>query len=223
MLQLVHLVKKYKTESGSITALNDVSLTVRRGDRIGILGHNGSGKSTLIRLVGGIEAPTSGRVQRGMSVSWPLGFRGGIHPNLTAVENIRFIARIYGLNSEEIAQRVQEFSELGVRLRDPVRTYSAGMRAKLSFGISLAIEFDCYLIDEIVAFGDRRFRRKCKEELFDKRGDRSMLIVSHLPSVLRRYCNKVIVMRRGSLVDEIDINDDSVWRRYADVSTSPHS
>jgi capsular polysaccharide transport system ATP-binding protein len=223
MIELVNVVKEYKTSSGVLRAVDNVSFTIGKGERVGILGHNGSGKSTIVRLVGGVEMPTAGKIIRRMSVSWPLGFRGGIHPNLTAYDNIRFIARIYDRPYEELAASVEEFSELGKRLKDPVFTYSSGMRAKLSFGVSLGVEFDCYLIDEIVAFGDRHFRQKCRVELFEKRSDRALLIVSHLPNVIHEYCDNAIILRNGRFIERLPVDKNKAWRAEMRQRVESHS
>ncbi len=218
MITVSNLVKDYRTNSGRIRALDGINLTVCRGQRIGVLGKNGSGKSTLIRVVGGVELPTRGKVRREMSVSWPLAFRGGFQNNLSAYENLRFIARIYQRSFEELCAYVEDFTELGARLRDPVQTYSSGMRAKLSFGVSLAIEFDCYLVDEVFAVGDRRFRKKCKEELFDKRSDRALLMVSHQPATIKQSCDIGILIEKGRHIDTFDVKHGSDWKKYALVA-----
>ena len=177
MIKIDHVSKSYGTRNGAAQILTDVNLEIYRGQKIGILGRNGSGKSTIIRLISGAEQPTSGRITRDMSVSWPLAFGGAFQSALTGLDNLRFICRIYGTQAEDKIEFVQEFSELGLYLREPVRSYSSGMRARLAFAISMVVEFDCFLIDEIVAVGDARFHRKCHVELFEKRAERAMIIV----------------------------------------------
>ena len=134
---------------------DNLNFTLPQAGIVGIIGPNGAGKSTIIRLISGAERPTSGRITRGMSVSWPLAFGGAFQGTLTGLDNLRFICRVYGTSTEDKVPFVQEFSELGRYLHEPVKTYSAGMRARLAFAISMVIEFDCFLIDEIVAVGDR--------------------------------------------------------------------
>ena len=153
MIELSQIVKRYKTRSGTHTVLDGVDLTVRMGDKLGILGRNGAGKSTLIRLISGAELPTRGTIVRRMSVSWPLAFGGAFQGSLTGIDNVRFICRVYGAQLKEVFPFVEDFSELGKFLREPVKTYSSGMRARLAFAISMAIEFDCFLIDEVIAVG----------------------------------------------------------------------
>lgn len=215
MIEIVDLVKEYKTDSGVIRALDGVSLTIERGKHVGVLGRNGSGKSTLIRLVGGVELATSGTIKRTMSVSWPLAFRGGFQNEMSGYQNLRFLARIYNRPYDEMRAYVEEFSELGQRLKDPIYTYSSGMRAKMNFATSLAIEFDCYLIDEVMAVGDQRFKRKCRVELFEKRKDRTMLIVSHQSRTIQQSCEIGILIKDGRYVDTFDIKADRKWQKYA--------
>ena len=208
MIHLSNVNKVYATRSGPVHVLRDVKLTVNAGERIGILGRNGAGKSTLIRLVSGAEFPTSGRVQRHMSVSWPLAFGGAFQGSLTGLDNLRFICRIYGVDPEDKIAFVEEFSELGIYLREPVKAYSSGMRARLAFAISMVIEFDCFLIDEIIAVGDTRFHEKCAHELFVKRGDRAMIIVSHHAAYIREHCTRAAVLAGGAL-HHFDTVDDA--------------
>jgi capsular polysaccharide transport system ATP-binding protein len=199
MIRLTNVNKVYPTRGGPVRILRDVNLTVNPGERVGILGRNGAGKSTLIRLVSGAELPTSGHVERHMSVSWPLAFGGAFQGSLTGLDNLRFICRIYGTDPEDKIAFVQEFSELGIYLREPVKSYSSGMRARLAFALSMVIEFDCFLIDEIIAVGDARFHEKCNYELFEKRGDRAMIIVSHNGSYIREHCTRAAVLTAGEL------------------------
>lgn len=185
---------------------NDVNLVVKQGERVGLLGRNGAGKSTLIKLIGGVEMPSSGRVIRKMSVSWPLGFAGGFQGSLTGYDNARFIARVYRRDYNSVRRFVEEFTELGRQLMMPVKTYSSGMRARLAFALSLAIEFDCYLIDEIVLVGDQNFQRKCHNELFSQRNGRSMIIASHSSEFIRQYCDVGVIIENGKLTKYEDIN-----------------
>jgi capsular polysaccharide transport system ATP-binding protein len=199
MIRLRDVNKIYPTGSGPVQILSDINFTVRPGERVGVLGRNGAGKSTLIRLVSGAELPTSGIVERAMSVSWPLAFGGAFQGSLTGLDNLRFICRIYGADPEDKIQFVEEFSELGLYLREPVKSYSSGMRARLAFALSMVIEFDCFLIDEIIAVGDARFHERCNHELFTKRGDRAMIIVSHDAGYIREHCSRASVISGGRL------------------------
>jgi ABC-type polysaccharide/polyol phosphate transport system ATPase subunit len=199
MIELSHVSKRYPVHGGDRLILDDINLRIERGEKIGILGRNGSGKSTLIRLISGAERPTSGTITRTMSVSWPLAFSGGFQGSLTGLDNLRFICRIYNTSIEDKIDFVQDFSELGRYLREPVKTYSSGMCARLAFALSMVIEFDCYLIDEVVAVGDGRFRERCQSELFEKRSDRAMIIVSHNGDFIEKHCNSFAAITGGSL------------------------
>lgn len=200
MIELNDIHKFYPTRSGPKTILDGVNLTVAPGERVGILGRNGAGKSTLIRLISGAEQPSRGHINRRMSVSWPLAFGGAFQGALTGIDNLRFICRIYGTSAEDKIPFVEDFSELGIYLREPVRSYSAGMRARLAFAISMVVEFDCFLIDEVVAVGDARFHQKCHVELFEKRADRAMIIVSHDPVYVREHCHRAVVLSGGRIL-----------------------
>ncbi|ASQ89786.1 ATP-binding protein [Prosthecochloris sp. GSB1] len=199
MIVVENVSKRYKTRAGFNTVLDGISLRIEKGEKLGILGRNGSGKSTLIRLLGGVEQPDRGRIIRGMSVSWPLAFSGAFQGSLTGIDNLRFICRVYGTSVEDKIPQVKEFSELGRYLREPVKTYSSGMKARLAFALSMAIEFDCYLIDEVTAVGDSRFHDKCRYELHEKRSDRSIILVSHNPKEIRRHCDIFYVLKRSGL------------------------
>lgn len=206
MILLEDIVKTYPLRSGNTTVLDHINLQVQPGEKVGILGRNGSGKSTLIRIISGAERPSSGSIIRKMSVSWPLAFGGAFQGSLTGIDNLRFICRIYGTSTEDKIPFVQEFSELGKYLNEPVKTYSSGMAARLAFAISMVVEFDCFLIDEITAVGDSRFHAKCHEELFVKRKDRAMMMVSHDAGFIREHCDRAAVIAHGKLhaFDQID-------------------
>jgi len=207
MIRLRDVRKVYPTRFGETLVLDSVNLELAKGQHLGVLGRNGAGKSTMIRLISGAELPTSGTVETSMSVSWPLAFGGAFQPMLTGIDNIRFISRIYGQDFAKNLAFVQEFAELGAYLREEVRTYSSGMRARLAFAISMIIEFDCFLIDEIGAVGDARFHERCNRELFQKRGDRAMVIVSHDASYVRDHCDRFAVLHEGQLrlFDDFDV------------------
>jgi capsular polysaccharide transport system ATP-binding protein len=206
MICCEELHKSYPLGHKRKKVLRGINFSMARGDHIGLLGRNGAGKTTLIKIIGGVELPDSGRVRRSMSVSWPLGLNGGFQGSLTGYDNARFVARIYDRPYGELRDFVEEFTELGSQLRMPVKTYSSGMRARLAFGLSLAIEFDCYMIDEVIMVGDQNFQRKCHVEFFEKRKDRSLLIASHSSEVIREYCNRAVVLKDGEaqLFDDVD-------------------
>lgn len=181
------------------TIFKGLSFDLARDGRLAVLGRNGQGKSTLIKLLGGILPPTSGSIEWNMTSSWPIGLGGGFQGSLSGIDNIRFITRIYHKNYDEVFERVEGFAELGASLKQPVKQYSSGMRARLAFGLSLAIDFDCYLIDELVSVGDARFQRKCTEELFTHRADRAFLMASHDMNIIAATCQRALVLEGGQL------------------------
>lgn len=212
MISLNGLTKKYDTRNGPRTILDDINFKVMPHEKVGILGRNGAGKSTMVRMLSGAERPTSGRVERKMSVSWPLAFGGAFQSTLSGYDNLRFICRIYGRDVTDGEDFVRDFSELGSYMREPIRSYSSGMRARLAFAISMLIEFDCFLIDEIMAVGDLRFQRKCHEELFVKRADRAMIIVSHSDEFVREHCDRAVILHNGKIIECPDM--DSAIHTY---------
>jgi capsular polysaccharide transport system ATP-binding protein len=196
-IEAVDIVQEYQTQSGTRRVLDGISFRVSRGERMAIVGRNGAGKSTLIRILAGIQEPTAGTVHTAMSVSWPLALTAGVEGNMSGYDNIRFIARLYGADTKEVFDYVARFSELGSSLHEPVRHYSTGMRMRLAFALSLAIDFDCLLIDEAIAVGDVRFQRKCHEEIFERRRDRTLIMAVHGGDFIREYCTSVLILDQG--------------------------
>ena len=207
MIRLQNVCKTYGTRGGRRLILDHVNLELKKGRNLGILGRNGAGKSTLIRLLSGAESPTSGRIHRGMSVSWPLAFSGAFQTHLTGVDNLKFICRVYGVDWRRLLPFIEEFTELGIYLREPVSNYSSGMTMRLAFALSMAIEFDCFLIDEGLAVGDARFGHRCHVELFEKRRDRAFILVSHSPEIVKLYCERACVLHDGRLYDFQDVDE----------------
>jgi capsular polysaccharide transport system ATP-binding protein len=207
MIRLHQVCKSYRTRGGPRQVLDHVSFELGRGRHIGILGRNGAGKSTLIRLLSGAERPTSGRIERGMSVSWPLAFTGAFQTHLTGLDNLKFVCRVYGVDWRPLVPFVEEFTELGLYLREPVAHYSVGMSMRLAFALSMAIEFDCFLVDEGMAVGDSRFGERCHVELFQKRKDRAFILVSHDANIIRAYCERAAVLHQGRLLEFERVDD----------------
>ena len=196
-----------KTYHGARKPLfKNINFDLGTSGRLAILGRNGQGKSTLIKMLGGVLPETEGRIEWRMSSSWPIGFGGGFQGSLSGLDNVRFLARLYDRDYYDMLQRVDDFAELGKALRNPVKHYSSGMRARLAFGLSLAIEFDCYLIDELVAVGDARFQRKCQEALFEHRAHRAFLMASHDTHLIASYCDRALIIEGGQakVFDDID-------------------
>ncbi len=199
MISAENICKTYDTRFDPRTVLDNVNFRLERGRNIGILGQNGAGKSTLIKLISGAEKPTSGHIHRGMSVSWPLAFGGAFQMHLTGLDNLKFVCRIYGVDYKPLIPFVEDFTELGIYFREPVLHYSTGMLTRLAFALSMAVEFDCFLIDEAMVVGDVRFHEKCHIELFQKRKDRAFILVSHDANVIKLYCERASVLHEGKL------------------------
>lgn len=206
-ISLSNIVKEYHTQLGTRRVLDSISFDVRTGEKIAVLGRNGAGKSTLVKIIGGVERPTSGRVHRGLTMSWPLAFGGGFEPSMSGMDNIRFIARIYDAPLQKTIDYCDDFAELGKLLYLPVKTYSSGMRARLAFALTLAIDFECMLIDEVISVGDQRFHARCHEELFVKRKDSAMILVSHDVHIVKEFCNKALLLKdgRGRVFDNVEL------------------
>ncbi|MFB9941466.1 ATP-binding cassette domain-containing protein [Gluconobacter oxydans] len=206
MIEFQDVRKSYPVRNGVNRVLRGADLLIHPGEKVGILGRNGAGKSTTIRLLSGSELPTSGTVDRQMSVSWPLAFGGAFQGALTGRDNAKCISRIYGRDIKDTLDFVQDFAELGLYFDEPVRTYSSGMAARLAFAISMSIEFDCFLIDEVVHVGDHKFHEKCQIELFEKRANRARVIVSHSEDFVREHCDRAYVLKDGIFrpFDDVD-------------------
>lgn len=199
MIELRNVSKAYVTPTGLNQVLDDVNIRFPARTGIGILGRNGAGKSTLLRIIGGAELPDSGEIIRRGRVSWPIGFSGGFNSSLTGEENCRFVARIYGQDIDHVVEASMEFAEIGTYFAMPVRTYSSGMRARLGFALSMAIDFDVYLVDEVTAVGDKPFQEKCREAFAARRERSSIIMVSHQFATIRQYCQQCAVLIDGRL------------------------
>jgi capsular polysaccharide transport system ATP-binding protein len=219
MLSVEHVSKTYSTRRGARKVLDDITFTLAPGRNIGILGRNGAGKSTLIRIISGAERPTSGRIKRGMRVSWPLAFGGAFQPHLTGLDNLKFVCRIYGVDYKPLIPFVEEFTELGIYFREPVFHYSHGMRTRLAFALSMAIEFDCFLIDEAMVVGDARFHERCHTELFQKRKNRAFILVTHEAHVIKLYCEQAAVLHEGRLLSFPSV--DAAYEFYNHTMAEP--
>lgn len=207
MLAFDNVSKFYRVNGVKKTILTDFSFRFPADRNVGIMGKNGVGKSTLMRLMAGIEPPDYGYVYRTSRVSWPLGFSGGFNGSMTGVENIRFVSRIYGQDPARVISYVTEFAELGPSLRLPIKTYSSGMKARLAFGLSMAIDFDVYLIDEITAVGDEDFKKKSKAVFQDKLARSQIIMISHSPSTIAQYCDCGLLLE-GDQISFFDRVDD---------------
>jgi capsular polysaccharide transport system ATP-binding protein len=207
MIALDSVSKAYRTESGRRVVLDNASAEFPSGCNMGVLGVNGAGKSTLIRLLAGSEMPDRGRIRRAGRVSFPLGYAGTFHGTLSGRENVAFIARVYGADVRRTISYVFEFSEVDDYFDMPVNTYSAGMRARLAFGVSLAIDFDTYLIDEVTEIGDERFRRKCATAFRERMQRSDIVLVTHNSRTIRQYCDRAAILADGELRLFDDVGD----------------
>jgi capsular polysaccharide transport system ATP-binding protein len=217
VLSLEKVSKVYETRHGPYKVFEDISFTLARGRNLGILGRNGAGKSTMIRLISGAERPTTGRITRKMRVSWPLAFAGAFAHNMTGLDNLKFVCRVYGIAYKPLVPFVEEFTELGTFFREPVLHYSHGMMTRLAFALSMAVEFDCFLIDEAMIVGDARFHDRCHYELFQKRKDRAFILVSHDANTIKKYCENAVVLSDGRLYAFPDV--DSAYAFYMETLT----
>ena len=199
MIRLDHLTKVFHQGGQRRAVLDDVSLTIPPGRTVALLGRNGAGKSTLLRLIAGTMNPTSGRVRLSGRVSWPVGFAGSFHGDLTGAENTRFVARIYGVDSDELVAFAEGFAGLGPAFRAPFRTYSSGMKARLAFGVSMGIRFDTYLVDEITAVGDAAFRAKSAALFRERMRQAGAIVVSHAMGQIRELCDAACLLENGRL------------------------
>ncbi len=200
MIRLQGVTKSYRTKSGRRCVLRDVDLVIPPKLNVAILGRNGAGKSTLLRLLGFIDFPDRGDIITDCRISWPVGLSGGMQGSLTGRENAKFVCRVFGSSRADTARRVafvEEFAELGPYFDEPVRTYSSGMRSRLGFGLSMAFEFDYYLMDEVTAVGDRNFRDKCRRVLSARRERSNIIMVSHGMRTLREMCDVAVLVGDG--------------------------
>ncbi|WP_102223974.1 ABC transporter ATP-binding protein [Acidimangrovimonas sediminis] len=207
MIRLERLSKHYRLHGRHHVVANRIDAVFPKGVSVALLGRNGAGKSTLLRMIAGVLPPSSGRIVAEGSISYPVGFAGSFHGDLTGAQNVRFVARIYGVDSDELADFVEEFAELGQHFRLPFRTYSSGMRARLSFGTSMGLPFDHYLVDEVTSVGDARFRKKSERVFRDRLRTAGAIYVSHALGGVRALCTQGAVLEAGRLTWHDDLRD----------------
>lgn len=207
MVRLENLSKSFFVKGEERVIARNINVTFPSGVSVALLGRNGAGKSTLMDIIGGTASPSSGRVVSDGRISWPVGFAGSFNGELTGAQNIRFIARIYGVDTEALVDFVGDFAEVGRQYYEPVRTYSAGMKSRLAFGVSMGVPFDTYLVDEATGAGDARFRRKSRALFADRMGRAGAIFVSHGMSTLRNYCTAGAVLEGGRLTYFDDLEE----------------
>ncbi|WP_128255030.1 ABC transporter ATP-binding protein [Falsirhodobacter deserti] len=199
MIRLENLTKTYVLQGRRKTVADNVNVTFPSRTAVALLGRNGAGKSTLLRMISGTEEPTSGRILSSGTISWPVGFAGSFHPELTGAQNTRFVARIYGMDTNALINFVEEFAELGKHFHLPFRSYSSGMKSRLAFGVSMGIPFQTYLIDEVTSVGDASFKEKSSAYLNERLKTSSAIMVSHSMGMIRKICSKAAVLEGGQL------------------------
>jgi capsular polysaccharide transport system ATP-binding protein len=210
MIELINVSKYYPTDFGRHYVFSNVSLKLPLDKSVGVIGPNGAGKSTFLRLIGGADIPSEGRILRTGRISPPMGLTPGLQPSLNGVENARFAGRIYGMDRDEIAdliEYVRETADIGKFFDMPVGTYSAGMKQRVAFAINMSMTFDYYLFDEIGAGGDREFRRTGKAMIAERLKTSKFIIASHRTDELLELCESGIVIKDGELTFYDDIDD----------------
>ena len=211
MIEVKNLTKSYVHKGNRVKIFEDISFRVDRGESVALLGRNGAGKSTLLRILGGIDIPDSGTIQADVSISWPVGLVGGFQGSLSGRENVIFVSKIYAGNEPDVIQekvrRVEEFAELGVYYDRPFKTYSSGMRSRVTFGLSMAFDFDVYLMDEVSSAGDERFRKRSRERLEELNQKADFMLVDHNLWGLQFHCNRALLLHNGGLFEFDDLEE----------------
>lgn len=215
MIRIEHLTKSYRTPQGRHYVFKDLNVELPGGKSVALLGRNGAGKSTLLRVIGGIDRPDSGSIYTNKTISWPVGLSGGFQGSLTGRENVKFVARLYSEKSElkNKVDFVEEFAELGKYFDMPIKSYSSGMKSRLGFGLSMAFKFDYYLVDEVTAVGDARFKQKCSDLFKSRHSESSFLMVSHSLNSLKEYCDVALFLGRDNVVHYFD-NVENAIKKY---------
>lgn len=213
MIRLQNLSKTFRIGSKKTCVAKNISLSLPSKKSIALLGRNGAGKSSLLRMIAGTLEPDAGRIWSSGSISWPIGFAGSFHGDLSGLQNTRFVARIYGIDTDQLASSVEDFAQLGQHFTSPVRTYSAGMKSRLAFGISMGIPFDTYLIDEVTSVGDAEFRAKSTEIFEERMSASGAIVVSHGLDLVQRICEHAMVLHDGSLHYHTNVGDGIAHHR----------
>lgn len=225
MIRIENLTKSYRTPKGRHFVFKDLNLELPSNKSVALIGRNGAGKSTLLRMIGGIDRPDNGKIITDKTISWPVGLAGGFQGSLTGRENVKFVARLYA-KSDELQAKVafvEEFAELGKYFDMPIKTYSSGMRSRLGFGLSMAFEFDYYLVDEVMAVGDARFKKKCSDLFNAKHKESSFLMVSHSLNSLKEYCDAAIYVGRENSVTYCDSVSSAIEKYIEDERVNGQS
>ena len=207
MIRIIDLSKSYPIGKGRKVVANKINVTFPTGECVALLGRNGAGKTSLLRMIAGTVKPDRGLITSNGTISWPIGFSGSFHKDLTGLQNAKFVARVYGVETTKLLEFVEDFAELGAHFNLPVRTYSSGMKSRLAFGISMAIQFDTYLIDEVTAVGDAAFKKKCNNVLEERLKDSGAIVVSHSMKTIKKLCTMGAILENGQLSLYSSIDD----------------
>ena len=207
MIRFRDVTREYPSKSGRKVVLDRSNAVFETGGNYALMGPNGAGKSSVMRMISGVDRPTAGLVERDEMTSWQMGFHGGFNGTMTGRENVVFVARIYGQDPDRVLSETEAFAEIGKSIEAPVGTYSTGMRQRLAFGLSLAISFDTYLIDEVIAVGDARFRKKCEAALTGKLDASRVIVISHTIATIRKYCQRGMLLWKGDLFEYDDLEE----------------
>jgi capsular polysaccharide transport system ATP-binding protein len=211
MIQVTNLTKSYQHKGKRIHVFRDLNTTFSKGESVALLGRNGAGKSTLLRILGGIDQPDSGSIHADCSVSWPVGLVGGFQGSLSGRENTIFVSKIYAGHDRELIEekvrRVEEFAEIGLYFDRPFKTYSSGMRSRVTFGLSMAFDFDVYLIDEVTSAGDESFRARSRKILEERHERSDFIMVDHNLWGLQFHCDRALLLHNGKLIEFDDLGE----------------
>ena len=212
MIKIENLTKSYRTPAGRHYVFKDLNIEIPSGKSVAFIGRNGAGKSTLLRMIGGIDRPDSGKIITNKTISWPVGLAGGFQGSLTGRENVKFVARLYAKQEElkEKVEFVEEFAELGKYFDMPIKTYSSGMRSRLGFGLSMAFKFDYYIVDEVTAVGDARFKEKCAQLFKERHKESSFLMVSHSLNILHDFCDAALYLGKNNQIWYFNSINDAI-------------
>lgn len=219
MIRFENLHKSFWTRDGPKHVAHNVNAVFPSGASVALLGRNGAGKSTIMQMVGGSVNPDSGTINITGSMSWPVGFAGSFHRDLTGQQNVRFIARVYGVDTDELVGFVEDFAELGAHFFLPIRSYSSGMKSRLAFGVSIGIPFDTYLVDEVTSVGDAAFRRKSRLVFEERMRNAGSVVVTHSMSEVRALCTAGAVLENGTLI-YFDNVEDAIKQHHKNMGTA---
>ncbi len=212
MIRIENVSKSFKTTNGRHYVFKNLNIYIPPHKSVALIGRNGAGKSTLLRMIGGIDRPDEGTIQTDRTISWPVGLSGGFQGSLTGRDNVKFVARLYA-TSDQIKEKVafvESFAELGKYFDMPIKTYSSGMKSRLGFGLSMAFKFDYYLVDEVTAVGDAKFKRKCANLFKEKHDTSNFIMVSHSLNSLKTFCDVAIFIGRNNQVTYYDTVSEAV-------------